>query len=300
MLRLLNRLRARHAELSRHADLDGFDEQFYLRENPDIANAVAGGRQPSGRSHYLRFGRFERRIGRPTPPNPPGYQFPAQLPPRHLRRRVHGIGEEAGFEWVGKNTADSIVRALSERGTLNSESNILDFGCGCGRVIAYLRAAIPGNLFGSDIDGEAIGWCKEGLGTVGQFVTNDHLPPLPFADRSFDLVYSISVFTHLPEDLQDMWLAELSRVTTHGGLALISVQGPSMLPKLPAKARTRFVETGFLHIQREATDGLPDFYQRTFHADHYLRSHWGRFFDIEAVLPGEIAGNHDLVIGRKK
>ena len=39
---------------------------------------------------------------------------------------------------------------------------------------------------------------------------NPWLPPLPFADGAFDLVIVISVFTHLPRDSQDAWLAEWS------------------------------------------------------------------------------------------
>ena len=50
-------------------------------------------------------------------------------------------------------------------------------------------------------------------------------PPLPFATESFDLVYSISVFSHLDEQLGDAWLAEVARVFVPGGVALLSVHG---------------------------------------------------------------------------
>ena len=43
-----------------------FDEEWYLREYPDVASAVREGRGPSGRSHYISHGRNEGR--RPLPP----------------------------------------------------------------------------------------------------------------------------------------------------------------------------------------------------------------------------------------
>jgi GT2 family glycosyltransferase len=49
----------------------GFDEDVYLRLNPDVLNAVAAGKFRNGREHYERFGRTE---GRPT-------TAPGLLPP---------------------------------------------------------------------------------------------------------------------------------------------------------------------------------------------------------------------------
>lgn len=43
------------------ANLESFDEEFYLRIYPDVANAVAKGRFPSGRHHFCAHGRSEGR-----------------------------------------------------------------------------------------------------------------------------------------------------------------------------------------------------------------------------------------------
>jgi SAM-dependent methyltransferase len=42
-------------------DLDTFNEEEYLRANPDVGSAVANGEIPSGRAHYESFGRREGR-----------------------------------------------------------------------------------------------------------------------------------------------------------------------------------------------------------------------------------------------
>jgi hypothetical protein len=39
-----------------------FDEEFYLASNPGVAAAVRLGQLPSGREHWLRFGRTEGRV----------------------------------------------------------------------------------------------------------------------------------------------------------------------------------------------------------------------------------------------
>jgi hypothetical protein len=41
---------------------------------------------------------------------------------------------------------------------------------------------------------------------------------MDYANEQFDLIYAISVFTHLTEDLQHSWLNELGRVK-RGGLS---------------------------------------------------------------------------------
>ena len=38
-----------------------FDENAYLRANPDVANAVSRGEIPSGRDHFELFGKNENR-----------------------------------------------------------------------------------------------------------------------------------------------------------------------------------------------------------------------------------------------
>jgi len=51
-------------------------------------------------------------------------------------------------------------------------------------------------------------------------------PPLPFPDNSFDLIYAVSVFTHLSEEHQRTWLPELRRVLRPGGrLLLVDIGG---------------------------------------------------------------------------
>ncbi len=63
-----------------------------------------------------------------------------------------------------------------------------------------------GELRGCDIDAEAIGWGRTHRSTSARFACNPSLPPTSFRNAHFDVVYSVSAFTRLPEELQFAWL----------------------------------------------------------------------------------------------
>jgi SAM-dependent methyltransferase len=206
-----------------------FDEALYLDENPDVRRSVDNGEFTSALHFFYLHGRHENRSGGPEQDNPPEIKFKGPIPPRALRKRVHGHTQLYSFERVGAAVCDDILDAVGPHIALDGSSRVLDFGCGCGRVLVYFKGATRCEMTGSDIDGEAIAWCKANLADFGAFIRNGAEPPLPLADSSVDLVYSISVFTHLPEKMQFQWLTELHRVVKPGGLLLSGVL-PKRLP----------------------------------------------------------------------
>jgi SAM-dependent methyltransferase len=78
---------------------------------------------------------------------------------------------------------------------------------------------------GVALDRTAIDWARDHLSGIGWTVTSFE-PPLPFEGERFDLVYAISVLSHLGSGLQQRWLAELHRVLAPGGVAALSIHGP--------------------------------------------------------------------------
>jgi ubiquinone/menaquinone biosynthesis C-methylase UbiE len=90
---------------------------------------------------------------------------------------------------------------------------VLDFGCGCDRTIIWFSKTAKSVRFsGTDIDATAIDWCRRPL-KFACFQANQPAPPLVCPAESFDLVYALSVFTHLNEEHQLLWLRELERIT---------------------------------------------------------------------------------------
>lgn len=212
------------------------------------------------------------------------------IPPEHLQIRVTGAA--AGeFHRTGRATAEQIEGILARGGRpLAEHRRILDFGCGPGRVIDCIHDMHPhAELFGCDIDPEAIAWAAQALGDIADFRVNGLEPPLPFEDESFDLVYGISVFTHLPEDLQNAWLVELRRVLKPGGTLLTTKLDAAGYDYVPEPMKQAFARDGFVFWgEADLTEGLPDVYRLAYHTDDYVRRVWGRDFDVLHI------GSHDL------
>jgi SAM-dependent methyltransferase len=161
------------------------------------------------------------------------------VPPPHLIVRVAGTPDLAWFLESGRLASHAIGAALERAGSRVEElSSILDFGCGCGRVIRNW-ATLDAKVAGSDLSGGAIDWCRDHL-PFASFETNGLSPPLAFVDESFDLAYALSVFTHLPEMIQHEWMDELRRVVRPGGFALLTTHGDRYLERLDDDERKRF------------------------------------------------------------
>jgi SAM-dependent methyltransferase len=282
---------------------DRFDEQLYLAKNPDVRQVVERGLVTSAFEHWITSGRHEGRPGMPSSADFAAEQYLGHpAPPAPLRLRVHGDKVLLNFITNGQVIAGNIFRALPADIGLNPECCILDFGCGCGRVISFLRRLLPGQYFGTDIDPETVEWCATNMGNLGTFLVNDYWPPTRYPESFFDLIYSISIVTHLPEDMQLAWLEELSRVMKPGGCAIVTIHGDWLFPTAHfSKSEVeKFKESGFYYYKGDTTDGLPEFYRTTFHSEKYVRKAWGKFFDIEQIIPRGVNNHQDIVVCRKR
>jgi SAM-dependent methyltransferase len=226
------------------------------------------------------------------------------VPPVHLRKRVHGADDIAGYAKVGRIIANTVLSYVNVKGDA-APFRGLDFGAGSGRVLVPLHelclkhstSGEPVEWFGSDVDRQAIEWAQKNLGSIAKFVVNEPMPPLPFPDQFFDFIFSISVFTHIPEDMQFAWLAELSRVLKIGGSALVSTLSLDLLKNNLSDAELR---KGFYYIDGgKGTDGLPRFYRDTHHSREYIEREWPPYFSIEAFKEKGIADHQDLVLCKR-
>ncbi|MES9922674.1 MAG: class I SAM-dependent methyltransferase [Candidatus Thiodiazotropha endolucinida] len=275
-----------------------FDETTYLKHNQDVSAAVEARSFASGLEHFLLFGINEHRPGVPKAlvEHINSLNTGLKQPPSKLRARVHGAEGLQEFNDFGRILSYNLYSSFFSLAENEGNNRVFDFGCGCGRVIGYISKLFVNNHFyGSDIDREAITWCQDNLSDICEFTTNDALPPLHFDDSFFDFVYSISVFTHLPEDMQFRWLEELKRVTKKGGYLLITTHGETLAPQ---DIQQDLNDSGFHYGTGVGTDGLPDFYQTSFHTEQYIRSHWGSYFDIVKFVKKGILNHQDLVVCR--
>jgi SAM-dependent methyltransferase len=229
---------------------------------------------------------------------PPGLLDGLPLPPTRLRFRVSGEVDPAWFLESGRLSAATVEDALGRHGfELERVGRLLDFGCGCGRLIRHWHTLSSVTLHGCDRDPSGVRWCSENL-RFGHFATHGPGPPLPYPDEWFGAVCAVSVFTHLPEGDQLAWVQELRRLLIPGGIFLLTTHGDRYLGRLMPDERVLF-EAGRVVVRSPSAVGST--LCTAFHPESYVREFLADGFELLEFSPGGAAGTpyQDLVVLRK-
>lgn len=162
------------------------------------------------------------------------------VPPPRLRVLVAGTADLDWFLSSGRAQTDYLRDLLTKvRRPLHEMDGILDFGCGCGRMMRWWSDLSGPQIHGCDYNRDLGNWCAANLKFVHMRMTNLQ-PPLPYPDGSFDFVYAFSVFTHLSTELAGRWMANLRRLVKPGGLVWFTVHGESYRDRLLPEEKAQF------------------------------------------------------------
>ena len=263
-----------------------------------IGQLVQGQRDLQTRLHDLEVDQHQLRdllalVHRCSPP-----------PPKHLQLRVVGNYTESFVRSGFTSVVPMLNRALqSVDRELTDFASVLDFGCGCGRAVFALSQVMPdADLHATDIDEEAVHWLGYSFPQLATYTVCPTHPPMPYENDSFDFVFGISVLTHLPEDMQFSWLAELARVVKPDGYVVLTTHGTTHVRDLQESERAAFERTGFLYVPSGygASISLPDFYENSFHSHDYIRREWSRDFDVVDIQEPAAGEHQDLVLLRRR
>jgi len=144
--------------------------------------------------------------------------------------------------------------------------DVLDFACGYGRLLRYLTLALPpAHLWASELQADAIAYVADAFGV--QAIAS-HADPARFQpERSFDVIWVASLFSHLPEALFHAWLAKLHSLLTPRGVLCFSVRDAALLP-----AGETLPESGIVYLERsENADLATDIYGTTYASEPFVR-----------------------------
>jgi len=202
--------------------------------------------------------------------------------------------------------------------TVQPPIKILDFGVGCGRTMRFFyRELDKFDCHGCDVDSRSIAYLKNKLPFI-RAKLNSNSPPLPYASNQFDIIYSISVFTHLNLTAFKSWIVELARVlrprgrlqlTLHGHVAFVTVSGDPTKRNLLGIAEGEFTNAevifnrdGFLWVNQPAGSDEIDSSQFgiSFISPDRLNELVSDAFEVLEYQDGKIGGWQDFVVLEKK
>lgn len=136
------------------------------------------------------------------------------------------------YKSVGQSAVTLIESAIKESGKpLMENPYILDFPCGYGRVLRFLKTAFTqANFYGGDIDQHALNFCKKEFNIIP--VPSDiHFKRVDFP-VSYDLIWVGSLFTHIDrEDFKDL-LKTLILALKEKGIIVFTTHGKECLKQL--------------------------------------------------------------------
>jgi SAM-dependent methyltransferase len=226
--------------------------------------------------------------------------------------QIYRVAGPASLDWMrltGATWYEKLLRLYSRLTGRSIEAcgPILDWGVGCARIARFFPEHLRGRVYGVDIDALNIDWCRKNIPGI-QFEVTSPAPPLPFADRHFELVYGHSVLTHLSENDQRAWLHELARVTRPGGHCLLTVLAEvSWFIRYYPDGRcpdsvAEFLETGFFDdgtMDVGVDSATPGTYRNVSHTQPYIRRVWSEYFEVVSIIQN-FADLQSLVVLRRR
>lgn len=221
------------------------------------------------------------------------------FPPFELANRVMALpgGDREAFrdyETQGREAREALFGLLPPDFDF-AGSRVLDFGCGAGRTLRqFIPEAESAEIWGVDIDERSVDWINENLNPPLRAKTCAVDPPLDFETGSFDLIWAVSVFTHLSENSAD-WLLELHRLLRPGGLLMATYMGEWNSEEIAGETwdPDRIGMNRLFH-DRPWDQGGP----MVLMSDWWVEEHWGRAFEIVASNPW-VRNQHWLMMRRR-
>jgi SAM-dependent methyltransferase len=225
-------------------------------------------------------------------------------PPVELASRVGSLDAAPEplerYAELGLGAYAEIVCQLPQGWTFAGK-RVLDFGCGAGRALRHFtREAEEAEVWGCDIHEPSICWLSGHMCPPFHVLLNGPEPPLDRPSSSFDLIWAISVFTHLA-DSWSRWLVELHRLLTPDGLLYLTFMGGGTSHLIASEPwDEEKVGMNVLKYGQGWDLGGP----MVMHSPWWIEEHWGRAFDILSLQPDGFGSDpsfsHGSVLMRKR
>jgi SAM-dependent methyltransferase len=165
---------------------------------------------------------------------------------------------------LGAKALDCIWLAMAPTSQETFES-ILDFGCGHGRVLRFLKEAWPSaRLAACDLDSDGVGFCAETFSATPIYSDPDP-SQIDLGEATYDLIWCGSVFTHLDAPQWNPLLERFTEILRPQGFLVFTTAGRSVVDEMrrgetirwfPTERLGDFDSTGFSYAPYPDLSGL--------------------------------------------
>ncbi len=278
----------------------------YLGFRIDIDLAATDSEWPSFEFYFKIKGEDESRSRLRNVSIPKDLRLFQNLPNDFNVRRVQNLSTTVAATVAGFSDFRRLVAMASRHMKIGEDTSILDWGCGFGRICRYFNYEFPGSkTIGVEIDDLNLEWMRRHLKHVTPLQTSlDAFIDLP--DDSVDLIYGISVMTHIRESQQEAWMRELTRILAPKGLMMLTTAGAGALAFSSRWMKRSHLDDwnkrGFIEIE-QASDydrdiGGGNYYIQAKQSANNTLRRWGKIVPVIEIV-ASVFGYQDMVIMRK-
>jgi len=180
------------------------------------------------------------------------YQFSVSHPSSHVSN------PKAEYFKIGEIIVECLLDVLKDLNyNIDHIHSFLDFACGYGRSIRFLVHRIPKDkVTVADVDKSAVDFCKKTFGVKGFYSVMD--PEKLYHNDKYDIIYVVSLFTHLALPLWEAWFKRLYDLLNDNGVLIFSTHGASVYEQCDDFGKNLFDQPvrGFFYNRMSETTRL--------------------------------------------
>lgn len=229
------------------------------------------------------------------------------IPPAWLIQAFTGVPNTTDHVVNGIRSAEFYVDLYNRYcGDYTDLRKILDFGCGCGRVLMRMPTHSGTQYYGVDLHPAAVEWLQRAM-PEAIISRGNGAPPISLDVIEIDFLYAISVLTHLSQEKELAWLSEWARIMADGGHLFVTFRGEDWVQNYATEAQAEVINEvwnsteGFCYQQHKFWDGIfPSYYAGTYHTRKYVKDRWGSIFDLVDIVPSSESPNQQNIAVMKK
>lgn len=149
----------------------------------------------------------------------------------HRWDRMYQRGRALDYLTAGLSAVKCIQSALVAAGRDQSPRDVLDFPCGFGRVLRFLKVLFPdARITGVELNATALGFCRDTFG-VDVVQSTTEISDLSL-DQRFDLIWCGSLLTHVSEEKTIKLLQFFHSHLSDSGVCVFTTHGQNQVEQL--------------------------------------------------------------------